>query len=118
MAGITERSAHGIVADLVAAGYVIKGRDGRRSRYHVQELPLRDRMSQERTIGEMLDVPRPRRRPPRRGPPREDPRWLTSHPASPPGKEPGKTLKEKRTAKKRKRLDTSGLFGTMNQRRR
>lgn len=55
--GVTERHAHGIVADLAAAGYVIKGKDGRRNRYHIQtHLPLRDQMSQERTIGELLDV--------------------------------------------------------------
>jgi DNA-binding IclR family transcriptional regulator len=55
--GVTERRAHGIVADLVTAGYVVKGKDGRRNRYHIQtHLPLRDQMSQERTIGEVLDV--------------------------------------------------------------
>jgi Winged helix DNA-binding domain len=38
---ITERSAHGIVTDLTAAGYVIKHKDGRRNRYQVQaHLPL------------------------------------------------------------------------------
>ena len=30
---ITERSAHGIVADLAEAGYVVKQKDGRRNRY-------------------------------------------------------------------------------------
>jgi DNA-binding IclR family transcriptional regulator len=34
--GITERSAHGIVTDLAAAGYVVKQRDGRRNRYQIQ----------------------------------------------------------------------------------
>jgi hypothetical protein len=34
--GITERSAHGIVSDLAAAGYVVKQKDGRRNRYQVQ----------------------------------------------------------------------------------
>jgi len=33
---ITERSAHGIVTDLTAAGYVIKQKDGRRNRYQIQ----------------------------------------------------------------------------------
>ena len=38
---ITERSAYGIVADLAAAGYVVKQRDGRRNRYIVQhDLPI------------------------------------------------------------------------------
>ena len=55
--GVTERTAYGIVADLTSAGYVVKERDGRRNRYRVQDhLPLRDRISQERTIGEMLDL--------------------------------------------------------------
>jgi DNA-binding transcriptional ArsR family regulator len=57
MVGVTERSAHAIVADLVDAGYVIKDKDGRRNRYRIQEhLPLRDPITQERTIGEMLDL--------------------------------------------------------------
>jgi DNA-binding IclR family transcriptional regulator len=34
--GITERSAHGIVSDLAAAGYVVKQKDGRRNRYQIQ----------------------------------------------------------------------------------
>jgi hypothetical protein len=55
--GITERSAHGIVADLATAGYVVKGKDGRRNRYSIQEhLPLRDQIGQQRTIGELLEV--------------------------------------------------------------
>jgi hypothetical protein len=33
---ITERSAFSIITDLVAAGYVIKEKNGRRNRYHVQ----------------------------------------------------------------------------------
>jgi DNA-binding IclR family transcriptional regulator len=57
LVGVTERSAHGIVSDLVAAGYVVKDKDGRRNRYHIQtHLPLPDQMSQERTIGELLEV--------------------------------------------------------------
>ena len=54
---ITERSAYAIVADLTEAGYVVKERDGRRNRYHIQEhLPIRDAISRERTIGEVLDL--------------------------------------------------------------
>ena len=33
--GITERSAHGIVAELAEAGYVVKQKDGRRNRYQI-----------------------------------------------------------------------------------
>ena len=55
--GIAERSAYGIVTDLADAGYVVKEREGRRNRYQIQHhLPLRERTSRERTIGDMLDV--------------------------------------------------------------
>lgn len=54
---ITERTAYGIVTDLAEAGYLIKERGGRRNRYHIQDhLPLRDTISRERTIGEMLEL--------------------------------------------------------------
>jgi DNA-binding IclR family transcriptional regulator len=57
MVGITERSAYGIVTELATAGYVVKERDGRRNRYHVQaHLPLREVVGRQRTIGEMLDL--------------------------------------------------------------
>ena len=40
---ITERSAHGIITDLTAAGYLVKQKDGRRNRYQIQaHLPLRE----------------------------------------------------------------------------
>jgi DNA-binding IclR family transcriptional regulator len=52
---ITERSAFGIITDLVEAGYVVKEKDGRRNRYHIQaHLPLLEPASRERTIGEVL----------------------------------------------------------------
>jgi DNA-binding IclR family transcriptional regulator len=55
--GTTERTAHEIVTDLVEAGYLVKEKDGRRNRYHLQEhLPLRDAVPRERTIGEVLDL--------------------------------------------------------------
>jgi DNA-binding IclR family transcriptional regulator len=54
---ITERSAHGIVTDLVEAGYVVKEKDGRRNRYSVEaQLPLPESISRERTIGEILGL--------------------------------------------------------------
>ena len=53
--GITERSAHGIVAELAEAGYVVKQKDGRRNRYQIQaHLPLPEPASRDRTVGEML----------------------------------------------------------------
>jgi hypothetical protein len=55
--GITERSAHGIVTDLTAAGYVVKHKDGRRNRYQIQaHMPLREPGSQEPAIGEVLTL--------------------------------------------------------------
>jgi len=67
---ITERRAHGIVTDLADAGYVVKEKDGRRNRYRIEtHLPLRESISAERTIGEVLGLlveadagPRRRRR--------------------------------------------------------
>jgi DNA-binding IclR family transcriptional regulator len=55
--GITERSAYGIVTDLAEGGYVVKERDGRRNRYQVQaHMPLRESVSRERTIGQVLQL--------------------------------------------------------------
>jgi MarR family len=53
--GITERSAHAIVADLAAAGYVVKQKYGRRNRYQIQaHLRLPEPASQEPPIGDVL----------------------------------------------------------------
>jgi hypothetical protein len=53
--GIIERSAHGIVTDLAAAGYVVKQEDGRRNRYQIQaRMPLREPASLEPAISEVL----------------------------------------------------------------
>jgi hypothetical protein len=53
--GITERSAHAIVADLAQAGYVVKQRDGRRNRYQIKtHLPLPEPGTREPAIGEVL----------------------------------------------------------------
>ena len=55
--GITERTAFGIVNDLIAADYVVKRKDGRRNRYSIRtELPLGEKVGRERTIGEVLDL--------------------------------------------------------------
>jgi DNA-binding transcriptional ArsR family regulator len=56
--GITERTAYAIVTDLAEAGYVVKERDGRRNRYHIQEhLPLPTTGGgSEPTIGELLGL--------------------------------------------------------------
>lgn len=53
--GITERSAHAIVTDLTAAGYLVKHKHGRRNRYHIQaHLPLPEPASQAPPIGDVL----------------------------------------------------------------
>ena len=52
---ITERSAFGIITDLAEAGYVVKEKDGRRNRYHIQaHLPLPEPTTRERTVGDVL----------------------------------------------------------------
>jgi hypothetical protein len=52
---ITERSAFSVITDLVEAGYVVKEKDGRRNRYHIQaHLPLPEPTARERTVGEVL----------------------------------------------------------------
>jgi hypothetical protein len=57
MVGVTERNAHGIVSDLVAAGYVLRDKDGPGNEYRIDShLPVRDPVSRERTVGEVLDV--------------------------------------------------------------
>jgi predicted transcriptional regulator len=54
---ITERTAYGIVTDLVNAGYVVREKDGRRNRYQIQtHLPLPEPTSHERTVGEILTL--------------------------------------------------------------
>jgi DNA-binding IclR family transcriptional regulator len=68
---ITERTAYGIVTDLTEGGYVVKEKDGRRNRYQIQaHLPLREAITRERTIGEVLNLlvdTKSRRRQPRTG---------------------------------------------------
>jgi hypothetical protein len=55
--GITERSAHAIVADLAQAGYVVKRKDGRRNQYQIEaHLPLAEPGTREPAVGEVLDL--------------------------------------------------------------
>ena len=58
--GVTERSAHRILSQLVEDGYVVRERIGRRNVYKVKpELPLRHSLTQEteeRRIGDLLEV--------------------------------------------------------------
>lgn len=53
--GITERTAQGILTDLVDAGYLHREKAGRRNRYeHVENLPLRHPIESDHMIGELL----------------------------------------------------------------
>jgi DNA-binding MarR family transcriptional regulator len=53
--GITERTAHRILSELVEAGYVLRERQGRRNRYTVvADHPLRHPLVKEREIGDLL----------------------------------------------------------------
>jgi len=64
--GITERAAHRIVTELVAAGYITRERNGRRNQYAINtHLALPDSIARERNIGELLTVltRKPRSRP-------------------------------------------------------
>lgn len=55
--GITERTAHKVLSDLVDEGYVARKRDGRRNRYTVEpKLPLRHPLVDEREVGDLLEV--------------------------------------------------------------
>ena len=54
---ITERSAYAIVTDLTEDGYIIKEKEGRRNRYHIQAgLPLREPVARRRTVGDVLEL--------------------------------------------------------------
>ena len=53
--GITERTAHGILNDLVDDGYLRRTKEGRRNRYEcVEDLPLRHPIESDHRIGELL----------------------------------------------------------------
>ncbi len=52
--GITERSAHKIINDLEAEGYVTKTKVGRQNKYRIHaETPLREEVS-DAAVGELL----------------------------------------------------------------
>ena len=55
--GVTERTAHAVVNDLVESGYVDRIRVGNRSRYRVHpERPLRHPVEREHAVRELLDA--------------------------------------------------------------
>ena len=55
--GITERAAHRIITELLAADYITRTRNGRRNEYTVnQDLPLRDPFARSQKLGDLLAV--------------------------------------------------------------
>ena len=55
--GITERATRKIIADLEAAGYIDKKKEGRRIKYRINsEMPLRHQTQQDVAIGDFLEV--------------------------------------------------------------
>ncbi|MFJ6678092.1 helix-turn-helix transcriptional regulator [Microbacterium sp. NPDC091382] len=53
--GITERTAHGILSDLVDDGYLRREKEGRRNRYEcVEDLPMRHPIESDHAVGELL----------------------------------------------------------------
>lgn len=55
--GITERATRKIIADLDAAGYITKKREGCRIRYRINpDLPLRHEMHKDTTVDDFLKV--------------------------------------------------------------
>src|SRR3954454_14493276 len=70
--GITERSAHRIVSELCADGYLARKQNGRRNHYEIRpDVPIHDPLLGEHWVGEILAVvaptngwaPKRRRRP-------------------------------------------------------
>lgn len=57
VAGITERAAHRIVAELSDAGYVTRRRVGRRNTYVIHtDLPLPGALTRNQRVGDLLSV--------------------------------------------------------------
>ncbi len=55
--GITERATQAIVSDLVAAGYLLRQRDGRRNTYTVvPDAPFRHPIEANHTVGDLLSM--------------------------------------------------------------
>lgn len=55
--GVTERAAHRMVDELVAAGYISRTRIGRRNRYTIhRDRPLPDRLAHQQSVGDLLTI--------------------------------------------------------------
>jgi DNA-binding transcriptional ArsR family regulator len=81
--GVAERSVRRILADLEAAGYVTREREGRCARYRMRpHLPLRHPLESHRSVGALVAAigrPEPRQR----GPAEADPVATSTRPRSP-----------------------------------
>jgi DNA-binding MarR family transcriptional regulator len=61
-AGLTERQAHRVLGDLVADGYLTRGRVGRRNTYRInEEQPMRHPTIASHCVGELLTALAPLR---------------------------------------------------------
>lgn len=59
--GITERTVHRILNDLLAEGYIIKTKYGKQNHYKINEnLPLRHTTQREVLVGELLEILEPK----------------------------------------------------------
>jgi DNA-binding MarR family transcriptional regulator len=55
--GITERAAHRIVSELLAAGYITRTRNGRRNQYTIRtELTIPDPLGSDQKVGDLLAI--------------------------------------------------------------
>lgn len=55
--GITLRAVQKIITELEAGGYIARKKEGRRNRYTVNPLlPMRHRLEQEHTVGDILQA--------------------------------------------------------------
>lgn len=53
--GITERAVRKIIADFYNAGYILKGKEGRRVRYAINlQMPVQDRTQKGKVVGDFL----------------------------------------------------------------
>lgn len=59
--GITERTVHRILKDLLVEGYITKTKDGKLNRYDINEnLPLRHASKRDVLVGELLEILEPK----------------------------------------------------------
>ncbi|MDD4985933.1 MAG: winged helix-turn-helix domain-containing protein [Dehalococcoidales bacterium] len=53
--GVTERTAHRIIMDLEAEGYITKTKAGRQNKYKIHsDMPIKDEMGDASAVGELL----------------------------------------------------------------